>query len=96
MYTVGIRELKSRLSEYLRAVRDGEEVLVTDRGRVIARLGPPSASVLIELPAAASELARQGLLRPGGGNQRALYPRVKRPLPSGSSLDLLADERGHR
>jgi prevent-host-death family protein len=96
MYTVGIRELKSRLSEYLRAVRAGDEVLVTDRGRVIARLGPPSASVLPHLPAAAAELARQGLLRPGEGNGPPLYPRSNRRLLRGTSLDLLSEERGQR
>jgi prevent-host-death family protein len=96
MQIVGIRELKSRLSEYLRAVRTGEEVLVTDRGRVIARLGPPSTSTLAELPHSVAELARQGLLRPGTGNRPELYPRSKHRLPRGTSLDLLSDERGHR
>ena len=38
MRAVGIRELKNRLSEYLRQVQNGERVLVTDRGRVIAEL----------------------------------------------------------
>ena len=41
MKTVGVRELKDRLSEYLRRVRAGEGVLVTDRGEVIAELAPP-------------------------------------------------------
>jgi len=41
MRAVGIRELKNRLSEYLRQVQQGERVLVTDRGRVIAELRPP-------------------------------------------------------
>ena len=34
--TVGIRELKNRLSEHLREVRRGEHLLITDRGEVIA------------------------------------------------------------
>lgn len=38
---VSIRELKARLSEYLRRVRRGEELRVTHRGRVIARLIQP-------------------------------------------------------
>ena len=38
MKTVGVRELKNRLSEYLREVRSGESVLITDRGEVIAEL----------------------------------------------------------
>ena len=45
MRSVGIRELKNRLSEYLRRVRAGEEVLVTDRGEVVAELRLPRAKV---------------------------------------------------
>jgi len=41
MKTVGVRDLKNRLSEYLRRVRLGESVLVTDRGEVVAELQPP-------------------------------------------------------
>ncbi len=41
---VNIRELKARLSAYLRDVDRGEEFLVTDRGRVVARLGPVGAA----------------------------------------------------
>ena len=36
--TVNVSELKSRLSEYLRAVRRGEVLLVRDRDRIVARL----------------------------------------------------------
>jgi antitoxin (DNA-binding transcriptional repressor) of toxin-antitoxin stability system len=39
--TVGVRELKNRLSEYVRHVRSGEGVLVTDRGEVVAELTMP-------------------------------------------------------
>lgn len=38
---VNVRELKARLSAYLREVDRGELFLVTDRGRVVARLAPP-------------------------------------------------------
>ncbi len=40
MKAVGVKELKARLSEYLRAVRAGETVLVTDRDQVVAELRP--------------------------------------------------------
>ena len=39
--TMGVRELKNRLSEVVRAVKAGEHVLVTDRGTVVAELVPP-------------------------------------------------------
>ena len=37
---VGIRELRGRLSEYLARVREGDEVVVTDRGTAVARIVP--------------------------------------------------------
>ena len=40
--TVGIRELKARLSEYLKLARRGRRIVVTHRGREIAALGPVS------------------------------------------------------
>lgn len=44
---VGARELKTRLGRYLRSVREGQTVLVTDRGEPIAELRPlpPDTSV---------------------------------------------------
>ena len=41
MRTAGVREVKDRLSEFLRLVKSGEQVLITDRGEVVAMLGPP-------------------------------------------------------
>jgi prevent-host-death family protein len=40
MRAVGVKQLKARLSEYLRLVRTGETVLVTDRDEVVAELRP--------------------------------------------------------
>lgn len=41
MRAVGIKVLKNKLSEYVRLAASGETVLVTDRDRVVAELGPP-------------------------------------------------------
>jgi antitoxin (DNA-binding transcriptional repressor) of toxin-antitoxin stability system len=41
MRSVGIKMLKNKLSEYVRIASGGEIVLVTDRDRVVAELGPP-------------------------------------------------------
>jgi antitoxin (DNA-binding transcriptional repressor) of toxin-antitoxin stability system len=55
MRAVGLKILKNKLSEYVRLAREGETVLVTDRDRVVAELGPPRnrvaplADLLIEL-----------------------------------------------
>ena len=37
---VGVRDLKSRLSEYLRQVSQGQTVIITDHGRPVGRLSP--------------------------------------------------------
>jgi prevent-host-death family protein len=39
--TVGIAELRQNLSRYLRRVERGERLVVTDRNRPVAELGPP-------------------------------------------------------
>jgi prevent-host-death family protein len=46
MRVVGVKQLKAKLSEYLRDVRRGEVFLVTDRDRVIAELRPAASDVL--------------------------------------------------
>ncbi len=40
MKAVGVKQLKARLSEYVRLVRAGESLLVTDRDEVVAELRP--------------------------------------------------------
>lgn len=44
MKTVGVAELRQNLSRYLRRVAQGERLLVTDRNRPVAELGPPSST----------------------------------------------------
>ena len=44
MSTVGVRELKARLSHHLKRVQAGHSVTVTDRGRAIARIQPVEES----------------------------------------------------
>lgn len=65
MQTAAVAQLKSQLSRYLRRVRTGEEVIVTERGVPIARLVP------IDRHGAGldglRDLERQGLVRLGSG-----------------------------
>jgi prevent-host-death family protein len=42
--TVGVRELRQNLSRYLERVKAGEGLVVTERGRVVARLIPAGAN----------------------------------------------------
>ena len=38
MITAGIKEVKNNLSRYLACVKGGEEVLITERGKPVARI----------------------------------------------------------
>lgn len=93
MIAVGVKDLKNRLSEFLREVHRGEVVLVTDRGRVIAELRQPTGG-----PAGGFErLAAAGVLSPGLPQQADVYatpPTRKRPRAL--SERLLDEDRGER
>ncbi len=56
---VGIRELRLNLSRYVARVRAGTEVIVTDHGRPVARLGPVS-----DEEAHHARLIREGIVKP--------------------------------
>lgn len=98
MKAVGLRELKNRLSAYVRLVRAGESIQVTDRGEVVAELCPPGrAAAGDETPSGLAELARKGLVTLGRPNDPSLYrkmPHVR--LRGATSAELLDQERGER
>ncbi len=97
MRTVGIRDLKNRLSEYLRLVRAGEEILITDRDEIVAEISlPRPARVAHQRYPRLSALVREGKATPGGRNSARLYPRLNRILRSVTSAQLLKEERGER
>lgn len=94
MKAVAVKELKDRLSAYLREVKNGEVVLVTDRGQVVAELRQPSASAVLGAHDQALErLHAQGVLTPGLPQDPRAYRRspLRRAVASG---DLLDAERG--
>src|SRR4051812_31113202 len=74
MTMVGIRELKAHLSEYLRRVKKGEAIAVSEHGKKIALLTPSKEG------AGSSglwELARRGIVEWSGGRPKGLRPLVK-------------------
>jgi prevent-host-death family protein len=96
MKQVGLRELKNRLSEYVRLVRGGEHVQVTDRGQVVAELIPPAPATGRNPAAGLATLERRGLLRPPSSKGRARYRRLPRLVPTGTVQRLLDEDRGER
>jgi prevent-host-death family protein len=94
MKVVGVRELKDRLSEYLRMARSGEEVIVTDRGEVIAELrkvDPSKSTTQLDPNLMAS--VSQGSISLGAANDPAVYPQMPRLMKRHSVLQLLEEER---
>ncbi|MBA3288432.1 MAG: type II toxin-antitoxin system prevent-host-death family antitoxin [Acidimicrobiia bacterium] len=84
MAEVGVRELRDHLSRYLEQVQAGDEVIVTERGRAIARVVPINGERTID------KLIRQGLVTPARQRHR------RRPVPlhaQGPVSDLVADQR---
>jgi antitoxin (DNA-binding transcriptional repressor) of toxin-antitoxin stability system len=93
MRAIGIKALKNRLSEYVRLAASGETVLVTDRDRVVAELGPPQPGrASLATDALLADVVREGWLRPPAVASRLALPR--RPVaPLRAELDR---DRGDR
>jgi antitoxin (DNA-binding transcriptional repressor) of toxin-antitoxin stability system len=96
MRAVGIKILKNKLSEYVRLAADGETVLVTDRDRVVAELGPPQPARATEVSdALLADVIRRGWLRPPVAPSETL-PARKPVAPLADLLHELDQDRGER
>ena len=92
MKTASVSKLKASLSEYLKRVKAGEEVLVTERGRPIAKLCPISGSDV--LSEHLIEMEKQGLLKRGTGKLPKNFWDLPRPKdPKGSVRKAVSQER---
>lgn len=81
----GVRELRDHLSRYLKLVREGAEVTVTDHGRAVARLVP------LDRPRPLERLIAEGIVTP---RPAAKQPRTRRPIQAlGTVSDLVAEQR---
>lgn len=88
MSQVGVRELKNRLSGYLKRVQGGEEIVVTERGRSVARIVPVNTS---SLKRALEPMLREGAVRWNGGKPRGAS---RRPVIRGRTLaDMVKEDR---
>ena len=92
MKRAAVSELKARLSEYLGQVKAGSEVVITDRGKPVARLVPmpPGAATRETL----TNLERQGVIKLGSGKLPKGFWSMPRPAdPDGLVLKALLEER---
>lgn len=92
MSTVGIKELKNRLTAYLRRTKQGEEVVVTERGKPIALIQPiESAPQIVSREARLAKLAAQGHIRLPS---RKLLKKVRRVTAAGRpTSELILEDR---
>ncbi len=81
---VGVRELHDRLSEYLERVERGEEMVVTRRGRPVARLSKVDAKRPFE------DLERRGLIRWPRSPKTSRSAHIE---SSASVADLVSEQR---
>lgn len=87
--SVNIRELKSRLSHYLRLTKAGESVVITERGTPIGRIVP----MAVPLDQRIEAMARAGLVMWNKG-RLADMPPVARVRGERTVADLLIEDRG--
>jgi len=96
MENVSVRELRDRLGHYLRAVRQGRIVVVTSRGKPVARLVPISPRGETTLPPELEErmweLAAEGFLTWDGGRFQVPEPVAVNRGP-GLLSDLVVEDR---
>jgi prevent-host-death family protein len=71
--TVGIRELKTRLSSYLKEVKAGSTLVITERGKPVGRIVPIKPSVEAQM----QELVQSGLVAWNGRKLSSTEPVVK-------------------
>jgi prevent-host-death family protein len=87
MDTIGVRELQQHASAALRRVERGETVGVTDRGRLVAVLMPPSSAT------GAGALLASGRVTPARRGASELPKAVKASKGTAEVLDDLRSER---
>ena len=87
--TVGTRELKNRLSEYLRRVKAGETVIITERGKPVGQILPIQADITSRL----SKLVEAGLVE---WNGQPVPPYHTKAVNRSQQLlsDLVTEDRG--
>jgi len=68
--TVGIRDLKTHLSEYIQRVRSGQSIVITDHGKPVGRILPVGMS----LDERIEELRKAGLVEWSGKKLHRIKP----------------------
>lgn len=93
MQSIGVKELKNRLTHYLKMVRNGEQVVVTERGNPIAILhGLENVEVTASAEEKLAALAARGLVRLP--QKWVAMPRIKAIKSTGTPASrIIVEER---
>ena len=88
MQRVGSLEFKNRMGRYLRSVRQGNTLVITDRGTPVAKVGPPDAVEPTEedIWARLQELEACGLIRLGTRPLKRFRPVPGRGKPASQMI----------
>jgi prevent-host-death family protein len=93
MKTVAVAKLKASLSRYLARVKGGEEILITERGKPVAKIVPLRRDASA-FPEHLLEMERAGLIRLGTGKLPEGFWDLPRPEdPNDLALKALLEER---
>jgi prevent-host-death family protein len=84
---VAVSELRAHLSDYLEQARDGDEIVITDRGVPIARLLGLAATATLE------RLASDGIIARATAASRPRATGQSRPRPRRPVADQVSEQR---
>lgn len=94
MVAVGIRELKTHLSQYVKRLEiDGERIAVTDRGRIVGYLTPANADLHTapRIAPRARPTLRERIRARGGESATADFASSSATLPPLATLEFAGD-----
>jgi len=91
--SAGIRELRDKLSRYIRRIEAGERIAITAHGRVVAELVPPGATGK-DTWSRFDQLVASGVIRPPLEDSEPTdgWPDIR--LPAGTTAALIDADRG--
>jgi prevent-host-death family protein len=90
MAEVGVAQLRRELKDWLDRARAGDEVVITERGRPVARLSGIDVAPLLD------QLAEDGLVSAPPSASRPTARGRRRAATSGDVADLVVAERDAR
>jgi prevent-host-death family protein len=85
----GIRELKKSLSLYIRMVKKGETITITERGVPVAKLSPVSLNV----PEDAFRMVREGLASWQGSKPGRIISVSKKDIKASNLSEIVSEDR---